>query len=58
MESGARVICKPDELSHVYAERMLDIQKQMHAMAAARGMLFLSTTTDKSFYPLFDALAR
>ena len=58
MESGARVVCNPDELSRVYEDRMQAIQLRMHAMAAARGMLFLSTTTDRSFYPLFDALSR
>ena len=58
MESGERLICNPDELRRVYSERMRAMQQHMHAMAAARGMLYLPTTTDRSFYPLFDALAK
>ena len=58
MESGERVTCNPDELRRTYTERMVAMQQRMHAMAAARGMLYLPTTTDRSFYPLFDALAK
>ncbi len=58
MESGERVTCNPDELRRLYTERMRAVQQHLHTMAAARGMLYLSTTTDRSFYPLFDALAK
>lgn len=58
MESGERVTCNPDELRRTYSERMVAMQQLMHAMASARGMLYLPTTTDRSFYPLFDALAK
>ncbi len=58
MESGERVICHPDGLRLAYAEGMLAHQNALHAMAAARNIMYLHTTTDRSFYPLFDALAR
>ena len=58
MESGERVTCNPVELRRTYTERMVAMQQLMHAMASARGMLYLPTTTDRSLYPLFDALAK
>lgn len=58
MESGERIICNPDELRNMYSERMQAVQQRMQAMCVARGMQYLSTTTDSSFYPLLDALAR
>ena len=58
METGERITCNPDDMRRVYQEAMQARRQQLHVMAAARGMLFLSARTDESFYPLFDALAR
>lgn len=58
METGERVTCHPDMVRRAYTEAMQTRRSRLHALAVSRGMLYLSTTTDKSFYPLFDALAR
>lgn len=58
METGQRVTCNPETLRREYAAAMLARQQSLHALAAARGMIYLSTTTQQSYYPLFDALAR
>ena len=58
METGERVTCNPDELRRAYSEAMRTQSRRLYALAAARGMLYLSATTDESFYPLFDALSR
>ena len=58
METGERVTCNPDELRRAYSEAMRMQSRRLYALAAARGMLYLSATTDESFYPLFDALSR
>jgi hypothetical protein len=58
METGERITCNPDDMRRVYQEAMQARRQQLHVMAAARGMLYLSARTDESFYPLFDALAR
>lgn len=58
METGERVVCNPDDLNRAYTEAMRARRRQLHAMAASRGMIYLTARTDESFYPLFDALAR
>lgn len=57
LETGERITFNIENLRAAYAERMREHRAQLHAMAASRGMLFLSATTDQSFYPLFDALS-
>ena len=58
METGERVTCHPEDLRRAYEDAMRAQRQQLHALAAARGMIFLSAVTDESFYPLFDALSR
>lgn len=58
METGERVTCNLEDFRQDYAIAAKARQGALHALASARGMLYLPVTTDQSFYPLFDALAR
>ena len=58
METGERVTCNLEHLREDYAAAMRRRRQELGALAAARGILYLPTTTTHSFYPLFDALSR
>ncbi len=58
METGEQVTCNLEHLRQDYAERMRRARRELAALAAARGIMYLPTTTAQSFYPLFDALSR
>ncbi len=58
METGESVTCNMEHLRDDYAARMRQQRRELAAMAASRGILYLPTTTAQSFYPLFDALSR
>ncbi len=58
METGEQVTCNLEHLREDYAAAMRRRRQKLGALAAARGILYLTTTTARSFYPLFDALSR
>ncbi|MBQ3524766.1 MAG: DUF58 domain-containing protein [Akkermansia sp.] len=58
METGEKLTCNLADLQEAYATRMAEHLHALRAMAASAGMLFFTTRTDQSFYPIFDALSR
>ncbi len=58
METGEKVTCNLGNVKQPYYWGMKAKQNALRAMASRRGMLYLPTLSNQSFYPLFDALAK
>lgn len=57
VETGEKLVLNTDAVRAAYQQDFLRHRQTLRAMAASRGVLFMSITTRESYYGLFDQLA-